>query len=680
MPNRLANETSPYLRQHQENPVDWYPWGQEALDKARKEDKPIFLSIGYAACHWCHVMAHESFEDPHIAAILNDNFISIKVDREERPDLDDIYMQAVVILARHGGWPMSVFLTPDLQPFFGGTYFPPSPRFGMPSFEKVLLTVLDAWQNQRSDVNKSARSITHALQSQLNQPPEKDGAFDLEAIVDSLYESYDWVNGGWGQAPKFPQPMLVEFLIQRALSGNKQAAELVEHVLDHMARGGMYDLVSGGFHRYSTDAKWLIPHFEKMLYDNAQLAEAYLHGYALTGNAYFRQVAVQTLQFIQREMTSPEGGFYASLDADTPEGEGRYYAYTLETLQEQLTSDEFNQLYDLITLSEEGNFESGLNIIQLKNGFQKLAAASNLTTSEFQNKLEPIFKKLRTSRSTRTAPGRDEKIITGWNAMAIRAFAQAGLMFGNEDFLDTARRASQFLLDELQLPDGRLNRSWSQGKASHPAALEDYAATILALHAVYEVDFASKYFQVICSLHRIMEQDFAAGSGLYFDASAAVGDLIVRPQNLQDNATPSGNALAGHVKWLLGNYEHDSAHFENLARMLHAVAKKANQYPTHFGYWLRIADLAESQGQQIALISETGPASLQPYFEIIHKHYRPYTVVAAKYIDKNQTQGLPGLLEDRPLVEGKPTAYVCQGFSCKMPVTDPKAMGAQLKF
>jgi len=678
MPNRLANETSPYLRQHQDNPVDWYPWDQEALNKARQENKPIFLSIGYAACHWCHVMAHESFEDPHIASILNENFISIKVDREERPDLDDIYMQAVVILTQRGGWPMSVFLTPDLEPFYGGTYFPPSPRYGMPSFEKVLTTVLDAWQNQRSDVDKSARSITRAIQSQFGQPAEKEGEFDLANIVESLYNTYDWKDGGWGHAPKFPQPMLVEFLIQRALAGNTQATKLVEDVLDRMSRGGMYDLVGGGFHRYSTDGKWLIPHFEKMLYDNAQLAEAYLHGYALTGNTYFRRVAVQTLQFIQREMAAPESGFFASLDADTPEGEGRYYGYTLKTLQEHLTKDEFNLLNNVTHLSEHGNFEAGLNILQFKKSFGELAAEKNLSVIELQNSLDPIFTKLRSLRSARTPPGRDEKIITGWNAMAIRAFAHAGLLLGYDDFLNTARKASQFLLSELRLPDGRMKRSWSEGKASHPAALEDIAGMILGLHAVYGIDFVPEYYKAMRNLYSIMEEDFAAGDGLYFDASVEVVNLIVRPQNLQDNATPSGNAMAAHVHWLLGNFEHDPSHFEKLARMLRAVSKKANQYPTSFGYWLRVADLAEKQNQQIALISESGPDTLQPFLEIINTRYRPHTITAAKYLDEENKQPLPGLLADRPAVDGKPTAYVCQGFSCKMPVTDPEAMRNQL--
>ena len=679
MPNRLANETSPYLRQHQDNPVDWYPWGEEALTKARQENKPIFLSIGYAACHWCHVMAHESFEDPHIASILNENFISIKVDREERPDLDDIYMQAVVILTQRGGWPMSVFLTPDLEPFFGGTYFPPSPRYGMPSFEQVLMSVLDAWHNQRSDVDKSARSITRAIQSQFDQPAENGVKLDLPNIVNSLHNTYDWKNGGWGHAPKFPQPMLIEFLIQRAMTGNLKAIKLVEHVLDRMSQGGMYDLVGGGFHRYSTDASWLIPHFEKMLYDNAQLAEAYLHGYALTGNTYFRQVAVQTLQFIQREMTSPEGGFYASLDADTPEGEGRYYGYTLETLRENLTRDEFNQLNDVIHLSEDGNFEAGLNILRFRQSIGELAAENNLSINELMNRLNPIFAKLRLLRSSRTKPGRDEKIITGWNAMAIKAFAQAGLLLGDHAFLQTANQAAKFLLSELRLPDGRMKRSWSEGKASHPAALEDVAGMILAMHAVYEIDFAPEYYRSMRTLYSIIEEDFAAGDGLYFDASADVDNLIVRPQNLQDNATPSGNALAGHVHWLLGNYEHDPSHFDHLSRMLGAVSKQVNQYPTSFGYWLKIADLAEKQSQQIALISESGPGSLQHFLDIINEHFRPYTIIAAKYLEKDNEPEFPGLLANRPVIDGKPTAYVCRGFSCKMPVTNPEAMREQLE-
>jgi len=671
MANQLANETSPYLQQHKDNPVNWYPWGEAALSRARQENKPIFLSIGYSACHWCHVMAHESFENKETAQILNEHFINIKVDREERPDLDDIYMQAVVLLTGQGGWPLSVFLTPDLKPFYGGTYFPPVPRHGLPSFDQVLTAVIETWEGQQQSVQKNADILTSAIRSKQDQQGEILSPPDLDGIVARLHSSYDWQSGGWGRAPRFPQPMLVDFLIQHAQAGNTQAAEITEHLLAHMAQGGMYDLVGGGFHRYSTDGHWLIPHFEKMLYDNAQLALTYLHAYALTGQPRFKHVTEETLGFIQEEMTSPQGVFYASMDADTPEGEGRYYAWEVKELQELLSVDELNTLQESVGLRDQGNFEHGLNVLQLNN--------AALADEAINSRLGPIFEKLKTARDQRTPPGKDEKIITEWNGLAIRAFAEAGLLLNRPDFLQSAKTAASFILENLRASDGRLFRSWRDGQANQPGTLADYAALISALHAVYVIDFAPQLYHHMQSLFSTMQMDFCANDDLYYDAAANLTDLVVRPRSTQDNATPSGNAMAAYVHWLLSNYEHDPEHADRASRMVKMVGRNLEDYPTSFGYWLQVAGLLAVDTQQIALVSPGELDALQPFLDIYRSSYRPFSVIAARMAGLETDSIYPGLLDDRPAIDGKPTAYVCQGFVCQKPLTEPGELQKQIR-
>jgi hypothetical protein len=672
MVNHLANETSPYLQQHKHNPVDWYPWNETALARAKEEQKPIFLSIGYAACHWCHVMAHESFENPHTAQILNDHFISIKVDREERPDLDEIYMHSVVMLTGQGGWPLSVFLTPDLEPFYGGTYFPPIPRHGLPSFNQVLSSVIDTWNNNPDAIRNNARILTDEIAKQHSQLAQSDQPPDLTAIVNRLHRAYDWQTGGWGRAPKFPQPMLIEFLILSAQTGNAKAKELVTHILAQMAQGGMYDLVGGGFHRYSTDAHWLIPHFEKMLYDNAQLALAYLHGYALTGEPRFLEVTHATLAFMQREMTHPQGGFYASMDADTPEGEGRYYAWQVDELKEVLTQEQFDLLQELTNITTQGNFEEDLNVLQLKD-------TVNAASPEQRAQLKDIFNKLRIVRDRRVQPGKDEKIITEWNAMAIRAFAEAGLLLGRTDYMQTAKKGLDFILENLRTPDGRLYRTWRDGKASQPGTLADYGALIAGLHAVYIIDFDPALFQQMRSLFTYLQADFAADGGLYYDSAAHVPNLVVRPRSLQDNATPSGNAQAVFAHWLIANYEHQPDHLDLINRMLLGVSKSMQDYPTSFGYWLQVAGLLTYNTRQIALISQADLNSLAPFLEIYRSKYRPFDLIAARVGELNTQTAPPALLNDRSTIHGEPTAYVCHGFVCQAPTTNPEVFRQQLQ-
>ena len=679
MPNRLENASSPYLRQHQNNPVEWYPWGEEALEKAQIENKPIFLSIGYAACHWCHVMAHESFEDSQTASLLNDHFISIKVDREERPDLDDIYMRAVVTLTGQGGWPMSVFLTPDLKPFYGGTYFPSVPSYRMPSFTQVLRSVIDAWKNNPQGVQNNARLVTEVIKSEFQVTEEDEKIINLDSIVQNLHQKYDWETGGWGNAPKFPQAMLIQFLIQRAMNGDHLANEMIAHVLDHMAQGGMYDLVGGGFHRYSTDITWLVPHFEKMLYDNALLAQVYLHAFTLNGNPVYKQITIDTLNFILREMTHPAGGFFASLDADTIEGEGRYYTWNKQGLRDNLTKEQFTLLQNTIEWPEEGNFEDGLLILRYKDNLNIMAEKLNITVENLIEKLSNIFSTLRMKRNNLAPPAKDDKIITSWNAMAIQAFAKAGLLLERETYLSAAMKALNFLLTHLLDESGKLMRSWSRGKASSLGTLADYAGLILALHSVYEIDFSPIIFEKMREIFRMMCSEFDGGGLLFYDTHESLADLIMRPRNLQDNATPSGNALAGHVHWLLAQYDHDTRHEAHFVNMVKRVYSQASDYPYAFGYWLELADLMQHPTQQIALISNGSFATIQPFLKIYRNEYRPNSVIAVSLGLMEQSKERPLLLNNRDVINERPTAYVCLGHACQQPTNEPTQFSKQLK-
>ena len=464
MPNRLQNETSPYLLQHAHNPVNWYPWGPEALDEARQKDKPIFLSIGYAACHWCHVMAHESFEDPRIADLLNRDFVPIKVDREERPDLDSIYMSAVVAMTGQGGWPMSVFLTPDGQPFYGGTYFPPDARYGLPSFHQVLTSLAQSWKNDRDQILEVGQKLKAHLQegSRLNLASQPLSGRAIEAAAETLLKDYDWSNGGWGPAPKFPQPMAIEFLLRQAVRGNSRALQVAHHVLEAMSRGGLYDVVGGGFHRYSTDERWLVPHFEKMLYDNAQLALAYLHAWRLTGTHSWRRICEATLDFILRELTGPEGGFLSSLDADSGGEEGSFYVWTVDQIKEAAGDPQDAAfLISAYEIQAGGNFD-GRTVLQRALSDHQMAEQFHLPEDSIQENFSRLHARLFIARQGRVRPATDDKVLVSWNALALRAFAEAGRFLQRPDYLAAAARNASFLLAACH-PGDRLLRSWRDG-------------------------------------------------------------------------------------------------------------------------------------------------------------------------------------------------------------------------
>jgi uncharacterized protein YyaL (SSP411 family) len=684
MPNHLVHENSPYLVQHASNPVDWYPWGEEALARARAEDKPIFLSIGYAACHWCHVMAHESFEDPATAALMNENFINIKVDREERPDLDSIYMSATQAMTGAGGWPMSVFLTHDLRPFYCGTYFPPEPRYNQPSFRDLLTGIAHAWREERAEILRVGGQVYEHLQranaaSQKNAFPLTHALLDNAA--DELVKSYDWGFGGWGQAPKFPQPMTIEFLLlrgthPRAGDAKKRLEEIktASHALQAMARGGMYDLVGGGFSRYSVDNLWKVPHFEKMLYDNAQLALAYLHGYQVTGEARFRRVCEETLDFILREMTHPDGGFFSSLDADSEGKEGKFYVWDYAEIETSLGSDfEFFKAACGLTLN--GNWE-GKIILQRALDDATLAARSGLTLDETLNKLSACHLRLLQARNRRIRPGTDDKILTAWNALALQAFAEAGRALHRADYLNAAVHNAHFLLGNLQ-SGGRLLRSWRDGQARQNAYLEDYASLILALLALYQSDPRPEWYSTALELADEMVAHFSDPAGGFFDTRDDHETLLLRPRDIQDNATPSGSALAANALLQLAAYGDRLEGRKTAEDLLIPLLEAMLRYPTAFAKWLTAADFALGPVHEVAVLGSPEDPQLEAMLKILWADYRPRLVAAISGFPP--ADGSPALLKDRPLVEERPTAYVCQDFVCQQPVNAPEAFAAQLK-
>jgi len=673
MPNNLINENSPYLLQHSNNPVDWYPWGEEALAKARSENKPIFLSIGYAACHWCHVMAHESFENEETAAFMNEHFVNIKVDREERPDLDTIYMQATVAMTGSGGWPMSVFLTPELKPFYTGTYFPPVQRYNMPSFKDVLAGIARAWKEEPEEISRVSGQVSSHLQQSLANEQSSEETFQqdhLSAVAKALGEAYDWGYGGWGAAPKFPQPMTIEFLLRRYTEGDEEALKPAVHVLKAMARGGMYDVVGGGFSRYSVDNFWRVPHFEKMLYDNAQLARAYLHAWQITKEPSFKRIVTETLDFVAREMTDPAGGFYSSLDADSEGEEGKFYAWTLEEIREVLKEDSefFEAAYGI---TPRGNWE-GKTVLQRALDDASLAARFKLDPETVHAKLSDSHSQLLAARTSRVRPGTDDKVLTAWNGLMLAAIAEAARALedpnSQHQYLILATRNAEFILEALR-PDGKLKRSWRQGKITNEVFLEDYAGLILGLIELYQTDYQNKWFALAQELAQEMLELFSDPAGGFFDTSVENKELLLRPKDLQDNATPSGNALACEALLKLAAFT-DNGKYRDLAEAsLGLVTNQSLRYPTSFARWLSAADFALGNVKQVAVMYDSDPGEARELLQTIQTQFRPNTVVAAS--SHPPSINAPSLLDDRPLRDGKPTVYVCEGFVCKMPVTTP---------
>lgn len=677
MSNQLANENSPYLLQHKDNPVDWFPWGEEALNKAKAENKPIFLSIGYAACHWCHVMEHESFEDLRTAEIMNQNFVNIKVDREERPDLDGIYMKAVVAMTGQGGWPMSVFLTPDGKPFFGGTYFPPVRRYNMPSFGEILLKVAQTWKEDQENVSKSSEQLTHHILEQTKSlsNPSTLNQKSLDEAVNNLSKGYDWKNGGWGKAPKFPQAMVIQFLLKRAKSGDEKALEISEHALRSMARGGLYDVVGGGFSRYSVDDEWLVPHFEKMLYDNAQLVRAYLHAYMINKDPFFKQIVEETLDFVSREMTNPEGGFYSSLDADSEGVEGKYYLWHKKEIEEILEFPEdialFTTAYDL---QDQGNFE-GKIILQRNVSEETLVKQFMSSNKEIRDRLHQMHQKLYRAREKRVRPATDDKVLTSWNSLMLIAFAEAGRYLGREDYVEIAQKNAEFLLTQMHTGD-RLLRSYRAGKSSYNAYLEDYASLILGLLALYQTDFNNRWYRTAEKLTKDMIKYYSDEGGGFFDTRKDHEILIARPKEQQDNATPSGNSLASQALLIMAAFSDNGNWYDLGRRAIENINDYLTSYPTGFGNWLCAADFALAEVTQIAVIGDLLSDRSKELTQSIWEEFRPNIILASSNIPLEDQS--PALLKDRPLLDGHPTAYVCKKFICKQPVISVKGLKIQL--
>ena len=615
-------------------------------------------------------MAHESFEDDETATFMNEHFINIKVDREERPDIDAIYMQATVAMTGSGGWPMSVFLTPDLKPFYAGTYFPPVQRYNMPAFKDLLASIARAWKNEPDEIARVSGQVSDHLQQALTSD-QKNGTTittsDLDTIAKSLIDSYDWGYGGWGAAPKFPQPMIIEFLFRRYLAGNQDALKPAVHVLEAMSHGGMYDVVGGGFSRYSVDNFWRVPHFEKMLYDNAQLARAYLHAWQITREPEFKQIVVETLEFVAREMTHPAGGFYSSLDADSEGEEGKFYVWTLSEIRDVLKEDTefFEAAYGI---TGGGNWE-GKTVLQRALDDASLAARFKLDPKTVPPKLADSHTKLLAARAARLRPGTDDKILTAWNGLMLAAFAEAARAVDDSELRNKyhtlATRNADFLLDALR-PDNRLRRSWRQGKATNEVFLEDYAALILGLLELYQTDFQTKWFTTAQELADEMIELFADPNGGFFDTAKDSQGLLIRPKDLQDNAIPSGNALACEALLKLAAFRDHGSYRDLAEQSLKLIVNYALRYPTSFARWLSAADFAVGNVKQIAVMYESDPEDAQDLLHSLQSTYRPNTVVASSPYPPSGA--VPSLLMDRPLKDGKATVYVCEGFVCKLPV------------
>lgn len=673
MSNKLQFETSPYLLQHKNNPVAWHPWGEEALALARRENKPILVSIGYAACHWCHVMEHESFEDADTAAIMNAHFINIKVDREERPDIDSIYMAAAQAMTGRGGWPLNVFLTPDGEPFYAGTYFPPVPRYQMPSWPQVLTSIAQSWATKQDEIVTQAGEMTAHIDQQFNLTqgtvlsPEM-----LDAAVTQFRTMFDSRFGGFTQqGPKFPPSMSLEFLLNYAWqTDDQEVLEMVAFTLYKMAQGGMYDQIGGGFARYSVDAIWLVPHFEKMLYDNALLARVYLHAYQFTGNPFFRQVVEETLDWVLKEMTHEDGGFYSSLDADSEGVEGKFYVWSKAELDTVLGDDSplFCQLYGV---KEAGNWEH-TNILHIAADIDTLKTTYKLSEDEIGTKMAAAREKLYAIRAKRVWPGLDDKVLTAWNGLMLAAFAEAGRILKRDDYTAAAIKNAQFIRDHLRTENGRLLRTWKSGhEGKLNGYLEDYAYLADGLIALYQTTFDAEWFVWARQLADMMLTHFTDDErGGFFDTSDDHEALIFRPKTIQDNATPSPNAMAARVLTLLNLYTGDGNYADVAAKMTAALGQAMSQYPTGFAHWLGNVWLLTNYMKEVAIVGDA--EAVKNMVGVTRFGYRPNVIVAAG------TDARVPLLKDRPQIDGKVTAYVCENFVCQLPVVSADDLAAQL--
>ncbi len=679
MANRLINESSPYLLQHAHNPVDWYPWGPEALERAKAEDKPILLSVGYSACHWCHVMERESFENEDIAALMNESFVCIKVDREERPDIDSIYMTAVQIMTGQGGWPMTVFLTPDGRPFFGGTYFPPQDLGSMAGFPKVLSVVAKHYRENRSEVLLTTDRLFRQIQQM------SLGVRGIEPLTDELLnqarrgmaEQFDYDYGGVGTQPKFPQPMTYEFLLRYHLrTGDSKALDMVELTLERMAHGGIYDQIGGGFHRYSTDMFWLVPHFEKMLYDNALLAKLYLHTYQATGKALYRRIVEETLDYVLREMTDESGGFYSAQDADSEGVEGKFFIWLQDEIIDVLGKENGEVINRYFGVTNHGNFE-GRNILSVSGDAAEVRQNVGMTEGEFDEFMSRCKARLLEVRDGRIRPERDEKILTSWNGLMLRAFAQASAVLGRPDYARVAERNAAFLLDNLR--DGeRLLRTYKDSGVKLRGYLEDYAFLIDGLIALHEATLDARWLNEAIGLGTAMVDLFWDGaSAQFYDTGRDHEELIIRPRDITDNAIPAGSSMAVDVLLRLAVITGDDGFRSHALTAMRSLRELMVQSPTGFGHWLCALDFYLSNVKEVAIVGDPRDRGTEALLAEVHRQFIPNHVLIGRSDGDDDLAGLP-LMQGRERLNGRSTAYVCQNYVCQLPVNEPEALSEQL--
>lgn len=678
--NRLVDETSPYLLQHAHNPVDWYPWGDEAFETARREDKPIFLSVGYSACHWCHVMEHESFENEEIARILNENYISIKVDREERPDVDQIYMMAVQLITKRGGWPMSVFMTADGKPFYGGTYWPPTSRMGMPGFRDILLRLIDFWDNNREDVDINAAQLVEAIQ-EMSAPVFRSIALKesaLEKAMASFIAIADRKHGGLGGAPKFPHPMDLRVLLRGwKRFGNQDALDVTTLTLDKMLHGGLYDQLGGGYHRYSTDAHWLVPHFEKMLYDNALLVPVYLEAWQETGNEEYRRAVTETLDYVLREMTASDGGFFSTQDADSEGVEGKFFVWSEQEIDEALGAEDarhFNALYDV---SSNGNWE-GKNILNRPKSLEAVASELGITVSDLQTSVTNSQRTLLELRSQRIKPGRDEKILVSWNGMMIAAMAKAAFVLNDDRYLAAAVTAAEFVLKNLRDEHGKLVHCIKDGRARFQAYLDDYACLIDGLVELFESSGTESYLVEAIALAEAMIKDYwDSEQGGFFYTASDHESLITRTKEIQDNAVPSGNGMAATALAKLGRLC-DRTDFEDVAtKTLDAFSSFIAEHPRACGQALIALDFLLGPSQEIVIGEGTNSGMLPELQNVLRKTFLPNARII-KHKDGIDQKLIANLVAGKRSADGESLVYLCSRGECQVPAGTVDQLRQQL--
>ncbi len=678
--NRLKNETSPYLQQHAHNPVDWYPWSEEALARSRDEDKPILLSIGYSACHWCHVMERESFENEETARLMNDNFINIKVDREERPDLDQIYMSAVQMMTRHGGWPLTVFLTPQLVPFYGGTYFPPQDRYNMPGFPRVLTSVAETYRTRPDEIAQTATDILSELRRMNLTQESREGLSPamLDDAFRGIARNYDPTHGGFGSAPKFPASANLEFALRTChRTGDRDALEMVTHTCRKMAEGGMYDQLGGGFARYSTDARWLVPHFEKMLYDNALLARLYLHVYQATGDAFFRRIVEETLDYVVREMTDASGGFYSTQDADSEGVEGKFFVWTLEEVTKLLGADDARLVSAYYDVTAAGNFEEK-NILNVPRPAETVADELGVTVERLLEAVERGRKLLFETREKRIKPARDEKILAAWNGLMLESFAEASAVLERADYRTVAENNAQFILDKLRR-DGLLLHTYKDGHAKYHAYLDDYSSVAAGLAALYEATGNVVWLEESRAVvERMIDEFWDEEDGGFFYSGKSGEQLIVRTKDYFDNATPSGNSVAAEVLLRLAVLTGNETYQRKATSIFRLVRDMTMRYPSGFGCLLGALDFYFSVPKEIVVVGDADSTETRALIREVWKNYLPNKVFSQTHGDDAHLTAIVPLLRERRMIEGRPTAYVCQNYTCQQPVTTPADLAAQL--